>query len=216
MPRLSWLTPDLALFNAPVRCREISLPGELLQYITGALFPLTIPSSWEQHGTATPDETAEFFHEVFDVYLKSMCAYIGEIRPFAIDTLPAGWLLLDGTAVAAATYPDLAAVVPAGWLAGGNINLPDMAARSLVGVGTGYDLGDVGGAETHALTVAEMPAHDHSYEVAVLTTDILGELPAPSLDTLAPAVTGSTGGGDGHNNMPPYLVINWGVFSGVF
>jgi len=215
MPSQAWLTPDLTLLSAPVNCRTIHVPGDLWPYITGALLPLTYLTSWEQFGTATPEETAAFFEDVLTNHLSSMCAYIGEIRPFVFSPLPDGWLLLDGTAVDETDYPDLAAVVPGAWLSGGNINLPDMVGRSLVGEGTGYDVGDTGGAETHTLTEAEMPAHTHSYEVSIITADILGELPAPSLDALAPAVTGSTGGGDAHNNMPPFLVVYWGIFSGV-
>lgn len=215
MPRLAWLTPDLSSFSAPVRCRTIHIPGDLWQFITGALLPLTFPGSWEQAGTATPEETAAFFEDVLTNHLSSMCAYIGEIRPFAFSPLPDGWIPLDGGSVLAADYPTLAAVVPSSWLVDEDIFFPDMLGRSLVGFGTGYALGEIGGEEEHTLTVAEMPAHDHSYDVAVITADILGELPAPSLDALAPTVTGSTGGGDAHNNMPPYLAVYWGIFSGV-
>jgi microcystin-dependent protein len=216
MPRQAWLTPDLTLFSAPVQCRTIELPGDLWQYITGALLPLTYVTNWEQFGTATPTESAEYFQNVIGEYLISMCAHIGEIRPFTFTPLPDRWLLLDGTAVSVTDYPGLAAVVPSSWLSGGDINLPDMATRVLIGAaGTGYALGAVGGEEEHTLTVAEMPAHNHSYEIAVLTVDIAGELPAPALDALAPASTGSTGGGDAHNNMPPFLVINWGIYAGV-
>jgi len=214
MTNWAWLTPNESSFSAPVKCRTIRLPGELLQYITGALAPLTYPSSWQQHGDATPEQAAAFFADVLENHLNSMCAYVGEIRPFVYSSLPDNWLPLDGTAVAEVDYPALAAVVPAAWLVGGDILLPDMTGRGLVGNGTAYDIGDEGGSETHTLTEAEMPAHTHSYEVSVLSTDILGELPAPSLDALAPATTGSTGGGDAHNNMPPFLVVVWGIFAG--
>lgn len=215
MPRQAWLTPDFALFSAPVQCRTIELPGDLWSYITGALLPLTYVTNWEQFGTATPEESAEYFQDVIGEYLTSMCAHIGEIRPFTFSPLPDRWLVLDGTAVSVTDYPGLAAVVPSSWISGGDINLPDMATRSLVGAGTGYALGAVGGEEEHTLTVAEMPSHSHSYDIAVLTVDIAGELPAPALDALAPASTGSTGGNDPHNNMPPFLVIHWGIYAGV-
>jgi len=215
MGRQAWLTPNAADFGAPVDCRNIHIPGDLWQFITGALLPLTFVSSWEMAGTATPEETAAFFEDILTDHLNSMCAYVGEIRAFSFSPLPAGWLPLDGTAVDETDYAALAAVVPSAWLSGGDINLPDMTGRGLVGQGTGYDVGDVGGAATHTLTEAEMPAHTHSYEISVVTADILGELPAPSLDALAPTVTGSTGSGDAHNNMPPYLIVVWGIFSGV-
>lgn len=213
--KLAFLTPDIATLSAPVHCREIAIPGDLWQYVTGALLVLTKAQNWEQFGDATPEETAQFFENVFTDYLNSMCAYVGEIRSFVLSALPVGWLPLDGSIVSATSYPALAAVVPVSWLSGGNIIFPDMVSRSIIGKGLGYTLGDVGGEENHILTIAEMPAHDHSYELAVVNTDILGELPAPSINAITPSVTGSTGDGDTHNNMPPFLVVNWGIFSGV-
>lgn len=215
MPRLAWLTPDLSSFSAPVRCRTIHIPGDLWQFITGALLPLTFSRSWEQAGTATPEETAAFFEDVLTNHLSSMCAYVGEIRPFAFSALPDGWIPLDGGSVLAVDFPDLAAVVPSSWIVGDDIFMPDMLGRTLVGFGTGYPLGETGGEEEHTLTVAEMPAHDHSYELAIPTADIAGELPDIAVKGTAPDVTGSTGGGDAHNNMPPYLAVYWGIFSGV-
>lgn len=209
-----WLTPDLSLFSESQDCRVIRLPGSLWYLVSGALLYLTESGNFEQFGTATPEETAEFFQQVYEDFLMSKCAYVGEIRPFSFSPVPDGWLLLDGATVSVTDYPGLAAVVPVSWLSGGDINLPDMVARSPVGSGTGYNLGDVGGEENHTLTIDEMPAHTHSYEVAVLTADIKGELPTPALDALAPAATGSTGGGDPHNNMPPYLAVNWAIFAG--
>lgn len=209
-----WLTPDLSLFSESLDCRVIRVPGSLWYLVSGALLYLTETGNFEQFGTATPEETADFFQQVYEEFLMSQCAYVGELRPFSFSPVPDGWLLLDGTAVSVTDHPVLAAVVPASWLSGGNINLPDMVARSAVGSGTGYDLGDTGGEENHTLTIEEIPSHNHSYELAVLTADIKGELPAPSLDALTPAVTGSTGGGDAHNNMQPYLVVNWAIYAG--
>lgn len=210
---LAWLTPNSEQLSESRDCRTVRVPGSLWLYVSGSLLQLTHSYNWETSGTATPDDMADFFSQVFEEFLMGNCN-VGEIRPFVFSPLPDGWLLLDGTAVDEDDYPALAAVVPSSWLSGGNINLPDMTARGLVGEGSGYGLGDAGGEEEHTLTTAEIPAHTHSYEISVLTADIVGEIPAPALDSLAPATTGSTGGGDAHNNMPPYLVVNWGIYAG--
>jgi len=214
--RIGWLTPEAADLTAPVMCRHIAIPGALWPYITGALLELTRPYNWEMSGTATADQTAVFFAEALEDYLQSMCAYVGEIRPFILTTLPEGWLLLDGTAVVQTDYPQLTAVVPSAWLSGGDILLPNMVGATLIGSGSGYDIADMGGSSTHTLTVPEMPQHSHSYELAIINTDILGELPAPSLNALSPSTTGTSGGNEPHNNMPPYMAVNWGIFSGEF
>jgi len=212
--RFGWLTPDLSELSAPVMCREITIPGNLWKYVTGALLELTRSHNWELFGDAAPDQMAEYFESILGNYLNSMCAYIGEIRPFILDTLPDGWLSLDGSSVPQSDYPQLTAVAPSSWLVGSDIELPDMIGRALIGAGAGYDLAQIGGAETHTLTVPEMPSHSHSYDLAIINTDILGELPAPSLNALSPSVTGTSGENEPHNNMPPYMAVLWGIFTG--
>ena len=71
-----------------------------------------------------------------------------------------------------------------------------------------YHIGDSGGEATHTLTVEEMPSHTHSTPVkSGLYTTIEG-----SGNTWVPIYNneyvGYSGGGQAHNNMPPYLVVN--------
>jgi len=78
--------------------------------------------------------------------------------------------------------------------------------RMLLGENASHANGSTGGAETHTLTVDEMPAHTHDY-TAHLGTGDAGPI---SLHDRIPSVTGptaSTGGGSAHNNMPPYITV---------
>ena len=78
--------------------------------------------------------------------------------------------------------------------------------RMLLGENASHANGSTGGAETHTLTVDEMPAHTHDY-TAHLGTGAAGPI---SLHDRIPSVTGpttSTGGGSAHNNMPPYITV---------
>lgn len=89
------------------------------------------------------------------------------------------------------------------------------AGRLIIGAGKGGPLTnrkyrDVGGAENHELTIEEMPAHAHSYELikdksrggqkgtqtVVITNRLEGE-----------AKTEDVGGSRSHNNMPPFIVL---------
>lgn len=78
----------------------------------------------------------------------------------------------------------------------------------LLGAGDTYSGGATGGEATHTLTVDEMPAHSHSY--TVYNTKLSGVNLGSSGDPWSgntSATTGNAGGGNAHNNMPPYLVV---------
>jgi microcystin-dependent protein len=72
-------------------------------------------------------------------------------------------------------------------------------------------LGGDGGAETHTLTVAEIPAHDHARTLsagALANSDESGATNTTSVKRSDFAVR-STGGDEAHNNMPPWLALNY-------
>ena len=88
--------------------------------------------------------------------------------------------------------------------------------RVLVGIDPGQTEFDVveetGGAKTHTLTIAEMPAHDHMQRRHATATGALsGITTAADASSSNPGdlgpVTGQTGGGGAHNNLQPYIVV---------
>jgi hypothetical protein len=93
------------------------------------------------------------------------------------------------------------------------VNIPNLKRKFLLGVDEGvinYNTGDTGGEETHILTVAEMPAHSHALPVEAGGTNI-GDRQSITSNAGADEgygdPTGLTGGGQAHNNMPPYYVV---------
>ena len=106
-------------------------------------------------------------------------------------------------------YANSAAVVAA---IGGTTWTAFGAGKVLVGVDasdTDFDtVEETGGAKTHTLTISEMPAHTHSYDKQIATTDALS-----IHDTVrttggnTSSTTGSTGGGTAHNNLQPYITV---------
>ncbi|MBN1285876.1 MAG: tail fiber protein [Anaerolineae bacterium] len=139
------------------------------------------------------------------------------------DTLPSGgWLWCDGSAVSRATYADLFAVIGTIHGAGDGattFNLPDRRGTFALGKddmgGTAANrvtdpaadaLGGGGGVETHTLTVAQMPGHAHPnvwvYTSGTYGLQYMGALPQNSGNT------GQVGGGQAHNNLPPFRTVN--------
>ena len=93
--------------------------------------------------------------------------------------------------------------------------------RTIIGSGRGdgltpKSLGKKGGAETHVLTVAELPSHSHEIQASahyhVITTDhprTITKLFHKNEEFQSKGETFSTGEGKPHNNLPPYLVLNF-------
>ena len=88
--------------------------------------------------------------------------------------------------------------------------------RFLLGAGDSYNAGSTGGEATHKLTVSEIPSHNHvemygdrpwGDEFASGSSASTNVTKWSANETKKTNMTGSTGGGDAHNNMPPYLVV---------
>ena len=85
--------------------------------------------------------------------------------------------------------------------------------RFLLGCSDVYSAGATGGSETHTLTIDEIPTHNHNYGVydeSSTTTLEINHMPAycgVQNDTGWGSHTLYSGGGMGHNNMPPYLAV---------
>lgn len=116
----------------------------------------------------------------------------GVVVAFGGDAVPGGWLELDGQAVSRTTYPALFALWGTTYGDGDGsttFGLPNLARRTIVGAGgaatpvLGNAVGDSGGSESHTLTVAEMPAHNHGRSTG--TTALRHRHAAGTLDTLS-------------------------------
>lgn len=141
----------------------------------------------------------------------------GMISLFAGSSAPTGWLICDGTAVSRTTYADLFTAIGTTYGTGDGsttFNLPNLKGKvpvGLDGTDTSFDaLGETGGEKTHTLLETEMPSHSHRLPISggTGTEDYL-----ISAYTTAKRVnlgsTATTGGGQAHNNLQPYIVMNY-------
>jgi microcystin-dependent protein len=157
--------------------------------------------------------------------------FIAEVRIVGFNFAPRGWATCDGQLLPINQNQALFSLL--GTLYGGNgfttFALPDLRGRTAIHAGDGSE-GQSGGEEAHTLAVSEIPAHTHnqgSYSQA--TTDLpTGNAPASkprrgvnAYSSGAGDVTlrgsGAVGGGQPHNNLQPYLVLNFVIaLVGVF
>jgi microcystin-dependent protein len=144
----------------------------------------------------------------------------GVVLMFAGSAAPAGYLLCDGAAVSRTAYPALFDAIGTTHGVGDGsttFNVPNLKGRVPVGRDAGqteFDaLGETGGEKTHVLTIAEMPSHNHP--PASPTSNFIGNGSPFVVDTSTGSAigtattTGNTGGGGAHNNLQPYLVLNF-------
>jgi microcystin-dependent protein len=155
--------------------------------------------------------------------------FIGEIRMFGLSFAPRGWAKCDGQLLAIAQNQSLFSIL--GTTYGGDgestLGLPDLRGRIPIHAGSGpgrtpRSLGASGGAETVVLAAGEMANHTHAHHrtisgatasqrapdgnfPAILTDDP----PYAASGTSAAQPTGDTGGGQSHNNMSPFQVVNY-------
>ena len=127
-------------------------------------------------------------------------------------------LKIDGTAGgivpsgAIILWSGAANAIPTGYaLCDGNNNTPDLRNRFVVGAGSGsnYSVNDTGGADSVTLTVNQIPAHTHTYiDQYVAINNGYRPWPANNNDCAARDVnSGSAGGGQSHENRPPYYAL---------
>jgi microcystin-dependent protein len=150
--------------------------------------------------------------------------YVGEIRMFAGNFAPAGWALCQGQLLAISENDVLFTLIGTTYGGDGQTTfaLPDLQSRVPVHVGPGFVQGQTAGVESVTLTTSQIPAHSHvplcnsgagtnaspQNDVwAALDSNIYSDV-APSV-IMAPSALGSTGGSQPHDNMVPFLVINF-------
>ncbi|WGG50411.1 phage tail protein [Rugamonas sp. DEMB1] len=157
--------------------------------------------------------------------------YIGEIRMFAGNFAPNGWMFCNGAVLSIAENDMLFSLITTTYGGDGQTTfaLPDLRGRLPVASGTDrsgrtYNLGQAGGVEDVTLSTGQMPAHTHALAAssdratpaAGATTGLLantgGSLlyahpasPAPMRDN----AISSAGGSMPHSNMAPYLCVSF-------
>jgi microcystin-dependent protein len=164
--------------------------------------------------------------------------FIGEIRMFGGNFAPQGWLACEGQTLPIGNYEALYNLIGTTYGGDGatNFKLPDLRGRVPIHNGTSptlgtFNIGQAAGAESVALTSANMPQHSHTIAAttAMATQATPGTSCVPAQTAAgaatvyyispaaggipttmnAAAVTMSTGGGAPHNNVMPFQCVTF-------
>jgi len=154
--------------------------------------------------------------------------FIGIVKIFAGNFAPEGWALCNGQLLPINDYQALYSII--GTTYGGDgvrfFALPNLNGRVPLGVGSNYSLGQNGGIESLTITASQLPAHSHVYNA--LSGSSESDQPSgnylaktggkffakkDATDKLLPmsqeVISPFKGGNQAHNNMSPYLVLNY-------
>lgn len=154
--------------------------------------------------------------------------YVGEIRMFAGNFAPAGWMFCEGQLLPISENETLFNLI--GTTYGGDgqstFALPDLRGRLPLHQGNGFILAETGGVEEVTLTVGQIPAHSHPMlattnpatanapgaSVTVATTALATITPYGTDNpptNMSPKMVSSVGGSQPHTNFQPYLCVDF-------
>lgn len=154
--------------------------------------------------------------------------FLAEVRIVGFNFAPRGWAFCDGQILPINQNQSLYSLLGTTYGGDGRTSfaLPDMRGRAPMHVGRSnggqeHREGQKSGEETHTLSVAEMPQHDH----VARANSAAGNTPIPvgaslarannlyreptNLTALRAGTVTNVGGGQAHDNMQPYLAINF-------
>jgi microcystin-dependent protein len=151
--------------------------------------------------------------------------YVGEIRMFAGNFAPAGWMFCEGQLLPISENETLFQLI--GTTFGGDgeetFQLPDLQSRTPLHQGSGFILAETGGAEEVTLTTNQIPVHNHPALASLdnaggstVTGNLTGQVGASQIYREVPpgaqmsaSMMAPDGGSQPHTNLQPYLCVNY-------
>lgn len=152
--------------------------------------------------------------------------YVGEIRMFAGNFAPVGWAFCQGQLLPIANNEALFQLIGTTYGGDGQTTfaLPNLQSRVPIHQGSNFVIGQSAGEESVTLTTNQIPSHSHAPQAssdtgsstspsgnvfAAAPSDVNWYSSAAPSASMSPSMVGSAGGSQPHDNMIPFLVINF-------
>ncbi len=153
--------------------------------------------------------------------------FLAEVRIVGFNFAPRGWAFCDGQILPINQNQSLYSLLGTTYGGDGRTSfaLPDLRGRTPIHVGNGHQQGQKSGEEHITLSAVELPQHDHTLQATSAAADqftpagnLLATVDATfddlyttpgNLKNMASGTVANVGGGQGHENMQPYLAVNF-------
>jgi microcystin-dependent protein len=161
--------------------------------------------------------------------------FLGEIKIISWNFPPKGWAFCNGALLPINQNQALFSLFGTTYGGDGRVNfgLPNLQGRVPISFNNNFTLGQLGGETAHTVNISELPAHNHIMQAnaSIVTgpglntpdstkaisegksaqsgTPAVQNFGTTSLTAMNPASVGPSGGSQAHNNMQPYLVLNF-------
>lgn len=164
--------------------------------------------------------------------------FLAEIRVMSFNFAPKGWATCNGQLLPINQNQALFSLLGTTYGGDGRVNfaLPDLRGQVPISFGGGHTLGEKAGQTAHTVTMAEMPAHNHFVNASSTQADspfiqvaspasvnVFGTVaggiygPLSGVVTILPDSVTNYGGSQPHQNMQPYLTLNYCIaLQGIF
>jgi len=160
--------------------------------------------------------------------------FLSELKCVSFNFAPKGWALCNGQLLPINQNQALFSLLGTTYGGDGRVNfgLPDLQGRAAMHMGDGHTLGERGGEQAHTLSISEIPTHTHFVQAinaagaANANNNFLANtaggglaiyIPPANLGAMNPSSVSSVGGSQAHQNMQPFLTMNWIIaLQGIF
>ena len=192
----------------------IFLSAISISILQSALSSVSYRRAWDYNGLELMDAQWDTLDSQIAIASgELMASMVGMIMPIITSAIPNGTLLCDGSIYNKIDYPALYDVLDSQFIVSSTqFRVPDLTGKFLYGSNS---VGTTGGSETHTLSVNEIPPHTHTTQYPSVGVDFEGagvpDMTAVGNPPIGIYQSSSVGGGQAHNNMPPYFTVRYVV-----